>query len=333
MRGWIAMAFGGKDNPYPDEPSAAYVYDSYVQNHKQVAVGDLLFVRNRYHLEGVGRIMRIDEGSGEKTLLRCPRCGSSRVRFRKSVEPAYRCHSGHLFSDPHYVAERVTIFKAAFLGNYQPVAVKINAAELRPFNLKNTGQLALMPADLDGICAYLARRDRSVVDKLIGWAPSLLDDLEDEDADESPELTPAGLDERARILRAIRQRRGQREFRQSLMTRYHGRCVISGCGTKAVLEAAHIRPYRGARDNHPSNGILLRSDLHTLFDLNRIGIHPDKLTIVLHPELNRSDYSDLSGKRLRVERKLQPDKTALQMRWDEFERRIANSYATSYNET
>ena len=79
MRGWITQAFGGADNPYADEPSVAYVYDNRVQNHKRVEVGDILFVRNRHRLEGVGRITRIETGSGEKLFFRCPECGSPRV--------------------------------------------------------------------------------------------------------------------------------------------------------------------------------------------------------------------------------------------------------------
>ena len=33
MHGWIAMAFGGKGNPYADEPRVSYAYDNHVQNH------------------------------------------------------------------------------------------------------------------------------------------------------------------------------------------------------------------------------------------------------------------------------------------------------------
>jgi len=50
-----------------------------------------------------------------------------------------------------------------------------------------------------------------------------------------------------------------------------------------VLEAAHIKPYRGKTDSHLENGLLLRADLHTLFDLNLIGVEPDTLTVRVHP--------------------------------------------------
>jgi putative restriction endonuclease len=38
--------------------------------------------------------------------------------------------------------------------------------------------------------------------------------------------------------------------------------------------------YRGMKDNDPSNGLLLRTDIHTLYDLNLLGIEPDSLKVV-----------------------------------------------------
>ena len=52
-----------------------------------------------------------------------------------------------------------------------------------------------------------------------------------------------------------------------------------------MLEAAHISPYRGEDDNHVENGLLLRSDIHTLFDLDLLGIDPERLRVVLHQDL------------------------------------------------
>jgi 5-methylcytosine-specific restriction protein A len=38
------------------------------------------------------------------------------------------------------------------------------------------------------------------------------------------------------------------------------------------VEAAHIVPFQGVKTNNITNGILLRSDFHILFDLGLIGI-------------------------------------------------------------
>jgi putative restriction endonuclease len=63
-----------------------------------------------------------------------------------------------------------------------------------------------------------------------------------------------------------RARLGQGAFRVLVTESYGRRCAITGERTLPVLEAAHIRPYADSGPHLINNGILLRSDLHTLFD-------------------------------------------------------------------
>jgi putative restriction endonuclease len=318
MQAWIAMAFGDADSPYADEPNAVYAYDDRVQNHKQVQIGDLLFLRNRSRLEGVGRIQSIDEALGQKIFRRCPECGTGRFHKRATIEPPYKCEVGHEFSSPREIVEPVTTYKASFAGAWLPVEANMMVAELRPFELRDSKQLAIMPADAERLASYVARRCPDIAARLIVWTGHGLDELDDAKGSERVILTEPGIDERDLIARAIRLRRGQSAFRNDLVNRYGGRCVISGCDVLGVLEAAHIRPYRGPRDNHPRNGLLLRSDLHTLFDLNRIGVEPDHLTVMMHRSLRQSEYQIIHGKPLLIPAGTAPDKTALLVRWKEF---------------
>lgn len=106
-------------------------------------------------------------------------------------------------------------------------------------------------------------------------------------------------DARKRMLATIVQREGQPAFRADLLDAYDRRCVISGCAVEALLEAAHIVPYRGAHTNVIGNGLLLRADLHKLFDLHLISIDPATLTIQLHHSLLKSEYACFDGVRLR----------------------------------
>jgi predicted restriction endonuclease len=86
-----------------------------------------------------------------------------------------------------------------------------------------------------------------------------------------------------------------------------------------ILEAAHIMPYKGIKDNHAENGLLLRSDIHTLFDLDLIGINPDDLTIHLHESIRNSEYELFYNTFLRSCRKnIMPSKKALSNRWKKF---------------
>jgi hypothetical protein len=103
------------------------------------------------------------------------------------------------------------------------------------------------------------------------------------DVAEEGEYELTDEDTRERVLASIKARRGQDGFRNSLRGRYGDACMATGCPLLALLEAAHIRPYRGETDNHPANGLLLRADIHTLFDLDLLGIDPDTLRLTVHP--------------------------------------------------
>jgi putative restriction endonuclease len=65
---------------------------------------------------------------------------------------------------------------------------------------------------------------------------------------------------------------------------YERRCAVTGEKTLPVLEAAHIKPYALNGPHRVSNGILLRSDLHKLFDLGYVTITPD-LKLRVSPRL------------------------------------------------
>ncbi|MEZ0198617.1 HNH endonuclease, partial [Pseudomonas qingdaonensis] len=109
--------------------------------------------------------------------------------------------------------------------------------------------------------------------------------------DDSLPYSPAGIeDSRKRILREITERQGQGAFRSGLLTAYEGRCTITDCKVTQVLEAAHITPYLGPKTNNISNGLLLRSDLHTLWDKGLIYLC-DHFTLQLKSSLLNSEYS------------------------------------------
>jgi hypothetical protein len=103
------------------------------------------------------------------------------------------------------------------------------------------------------------------------------------------------------ILGAIQRRRGQPEFRQRLLAAYDGRCVITDCSVVEALEAAHIVPYSAEGGYVTSNGLLMRADIHTLFDLHLLSICPDNNSVHLNPRLY-AGYGQLEGRLLRKPR-------------------------------
>jgi putative restriction endonuclease len=85
-----------------------------------------------------------------------------------------------------------------------------------------------------------------------------------------------------------------------LLRAYEGRCAITDCEVKDVLEAGHIVPYLGPLTNRTDNGLLLRADIHTLFDCGLISIDADTRTVVVADRLLATDYANLNGKALRA---------------------------------
>lgn len=89
----------------------------------------------------------------------------------------------------------------------------------------------------------------------------------------------------------VAPRLGQGSFRALVTSVYDYRCAISSERTLPVLQAAHIRPYAEGGQHELSNGPLLRSDLHTLFDQHYITIEPTKKTIIVSRRI-REQYKN-----------------------------------------
>lgn len=92
--------------------------------------------------------------------------------------------------------------------------------------------------------------------------------------------------------------RGQPRCRGALLRTYGGRCAITGTAVASVLEAAHIWPLKGEHTNGIWNGLLLRADLHTLFDLFLLTVDADSLEVRVSPALQDTEYAALDGRLL-----------------------------------
>jgi len=109
--------------------------------------------------------------------------------------------------------------------------------------------------------------------QLIARAQAEFDELS------AAEIPDDDEDARDRVARDVVARRGQSAFRAVLVSAYQGRCAITGCNALPVLEAAHLRPYRGPAWNVVTNGLLLRADIHSLLDQQLLAPEPDSRTI------------------------------------------------------
>ena len=118
--------------------------------------------------------------------------------------------------------------------------------------------------------------------------------------------------------RIIVPRLGQGGFRSKVTDAYDRRCAVTGERTLPALEAAHIKPFSLVQAHEVRNGLLLRSDLHRLFDQGYVTVTPDHRFVVskrIKEEWeNGRDYYALHGREIRipVERDDRPDREALE---------------------
>lgn len=85
-------------------------------------------------------------------------------------------------------------------------------------------------------------------------------------------------------------RLGQGAFKAVVLDAYQRRCAVTGTHIPPVLQAAHIRPVTEGGEHRLDNGLLLRSDIHTLFDRGYLGIDP-QFRLRVSPRL-RADFSN-----------------------------------------
>lgn len=90
---------------------------------------------------------------------------------------------------------------------------------------------------------------------------------------------------------SVLSRKRQAAFRESLFDIYSG-CVMSDCTTPFALEAAHVLPVKNGGLDLATNGVLLRADLHKLFDGDLIAIDPSDGRIHV-ADTCLADYGDL----------------------------------------
>jgi putative restriction endonuclease len=113
-------------------------------------------------------------------------------------------------------------------------------------------------------------------------------------------------------------RLGQGAFRMIVADSYLRKCALSSSHILHILDAAHIRPFATAGGSHsPTNGILLRQDIHTLFDRGYITVTPDYRVEVsrrIKEEFNNGvEYYAMHGKQIHLPQmeQLRPSKDSL----------------------
>lgn len=282
---WLVLALGDKrehggNDGYDDDPAEHYSWDSTVQNHARVAVGDVIVLWDKKKLIGISVIEAIDTGTAEKTLYFCPQCGKAGIKRRQRQRPAYRCYKcGALFDTPDHKTKTVTTYRSRHDQAWMDGRGLLSGAELRALCDSPKSQLSMRPM-----------RWEKLQDALLAI---------DDEAEALGEL-----EERARLTirgghreSVVRVRVGQDAFRKQLLRDQGETCAFTGPAPATVLEAAHLYSYAESGEHHDYGGLLLRRDVHRLFDLGRIAVNPETGTLDISGDLHAYPvYADLHGK-------------------------------------
>lgn len=305
QKAWSFKAVGQDDlryfgnNGYHDDSTSFYRYDNFVPNHKQVKKGDIVIVTDRKNVLGISIIDTLSSKPYEKVRNRCPYddCTPAKLIHRKFKKPEWRCSNGHEFDYPKIEYISSLEFKAEYKKNYKPIN-SVSLADLISHTPRYNVQSSIQEIDFE-------------------WATDLLgniNQLNPTDADSDDSVLDAA-DQRKAVLRQIKQRRGQKAFRDGLIAQF-SKCAVSNCNIVDILEAAHITAYKNDTHNHVSNGLLLRCDMHTLYDLDLFAVDPDSLVIYFAPQIKDGEYTRYHGKKLNVMHKI--NRGALVERWNKF---------------
>jgi hypothetical protein len=160
--GWLLLTFGSDrqysgNAGYEDELATVYRYDSFVQNSRRLAKGDVVVLRDRDAMLGVASIEQIVSRRATKTLRRCPTCTTTQFDERRTRTPRFRCKRGHEFAEPTLDLKECEEFEARFGNSFRTAPGLISIADLRAACPRYTDQLSMQVLDLDSISEALRR--------------------------------------------------------------------------------------------------------------------------------------------------------------------------------
>lgn len=218
-------------------------------------------------------------------------------------------------------ATRARAFDDALNVSYErglPVSVILTEGDRRSREELGSGSSHVLFRSLDPIKWYVhaydnstgdARMVRGVLPPGVATETTGTENLEDTGAPDEVQQ------------RAIKIRRGQAKFREKLLSAYGRTCAVTGCKIVELLEAAHIQPHAEEPNYSVTNGLLIRADIHTLFDLNLLSVD-SRLRIRLAPSLLKSEYKEYEGKPLKEPGTVSemPSPFSLEKRYQEFKK-------------
>jgi hypothetical protein len=268
---WLVLAMGservhGGNDGYDDDPARHYSWDSTVPQHANVSAGDVIALWDKKKLLGVSVVERIDLGSEVKRTYYHRACNKASFKPLKTGEQRWWCAvCRERFDDPGTRTKPVTTYRSHYSRAWQDLSGRLTGAQVRALCDKPKSQHAMRPARWEKVRAALLEVGAVLPVTVADGARAVI----------------RGGHRRA----TVEVRLGQAAFRKRLLDEHGQRCAFSGPTPAAALEAAHLYSYAESGEHHEYGGLLLRRDLHRLFDLGCIAVNPDTATLDVSDEV------------------------------------------------
>ena len=269
---------------YDDKDSSSYSWDNTVPNHNEPSAGDRIVIWDGETSLGTSVIERIKTGVDKKIRRRCPNCSSTNIRERTSSLPKFKCAAKKClkeFVQPKDISIQVKTFKTCHESGWLDLSGRFDAKLLRKLCQSDVSQHSIRPFKWDEFLEVLDRSEKNKIQTNSRTVDSWLGG--------------------GRKYKSTKVRIGQRKFRQNLIDKFGNVCAFMGETPLQALEAAHLYSFADIEKHFDCGGILLRRDLHRLFDLGLIAVNPTSLMIDLSPEIKRfAQYNSLHNKLLSI---------------------------------
>ena len=300
-RAWLLMAAGddrqhGGNTGYDDQADAYYSWDSTVSNYGQIQVGDTVALWDKRKLLGVSIVEEIDVTPAEKLLLRCPNpaCHRAGIKPRQHRTPKYRCQECFLeFDQPHVEVKKVEEYRSRHDAAWTALDGLLDAQELRATCESPKSQLSMRALDWTAFKGALESAGATrAISRIQARSPDLVFP-----GQTSVEIAiPSGHTQSM-----VRVRRGQSQFRDRLLASLGSLCAFTGRAPARVLDAGHLYSYAKLGKHEEHGGLMLRRDIHRLFDDGWLAVRPDNLRIDVARDLaDYPQYARLHEQRLQV---------------------------------
>lgn len=245
------------DTAYQDVLGSSFVYDNNVDRSQQVREGHMIVIYDRDDVLGLGRISRIEHHDG---------------MFVAHYGATWRALDGVIAADE---------LKEACTDEAVQNAIRpLDLDKLEQMLGKVQMRLPSVDAETRAAAKVAAARRTITVKKARG------------DGTTRGGTAPKGGHRETRTKARI----GQGPFRKELIRRYGHVCAITGRCPAEVLQAAHLRDFAEHGTHNLDEGVLLRADVHLLFDNDLLAVDPTTWRVVLAPSLSDFPaYAELDG--------------------------------------